>query len=129
VITKTLVLHTKVESNAARQQWRQWFFDAVAQGAAWAHAYSREKERWLPRVVSEGEVRTASPCAQLKADTDAAIAQGVFGVPSYAVDGKVFWGLDALPMLRDYLDGGAWFAGSAWADAPVIESGLPRRPA
>jgi 2-hydroxychromene-2-carboxylate isomerase len=76
------------------------------------------------RDPSSEEVRD-----QLKAHTDAAIAQGVFGVPSYAVDGKVFWGLDALPMLRDYLEGGAWFAGSAWADAPVIESGLPRRPA
>jgi len=66
---------------------------------------------------------------QLKAHTEAAIAQGVFGVPSYAVDGKVFWGLDALPMMRDYLDGGTWFAGSAWEDAPAIQSGLAPRPA
>ena len=64
---------------------------------------------------------------QLKAHTDGAIAQGVFGVPSYAVDGKVFWGLDALPMLRDYLNGGAWFADSAWNGAATVPTGLPPR--
>lgn len=64
---------------------------------------------------------------QLKSHTEDAIAQGVFGVPSYSVDGKVFWGLDALPMLRDYLHGGAWFADSAWTDASVLPSGLPKR--
>lgn len=41
--------------------------------------------------------------AQLRAHADEAIANGVFGVPSFVVDGKVFWGLDALPMLRAYL--------------------------
>lgn len=45
----------------------------------------------------------------LKTSTDEAIAQGVFGVPAWVVDGKLFWGLDALPMLRAYLDGDAWF--------------------
>ena len=66
---------------------------------------------------------------QLKAHTESAIAQGVFGVPSYAVNGKVFWGLDALPMLRDYLMGGAWFADSTWEDASALPSGLPKRQA
>lgn len=47
--------------------------------------------------------------AQLKANTDEALALGAFGVPTLAVDDKLFWGFDALPMLRDYLDGDAWF--------------------
>ena len=64
---------------------------------------------------------------QLKAHTESAITQGVFGVPSFAVDGKVFWGLDALPMLRDCVAGGAWFADSAWVDATALPSGLPSR--
>ncbi len=55
--------------------------------------------------------------AQLKAHTQEAIEQGVFGVPSFKVDDKLFWGLDALPMLRDYLAGGAWFQGNAWNSA------------
>jgi len=45
--------------------------------------------------------------AQLKANTEEAIARGAFGVPTFCVDDKVFWGLDALPMMRAYLDGEA----------------------
>lgn len=41
----------------------------------------------------------------------AAIACGVFGVPTAVVDGHLFWGADATPMLLDYLRG-----------APVFES-------
>ena len=44
--------------------------------------------------------------AQLRAHAQEAIAQGVFGVPSFVVDGQVFWGLDALPMLRAHLEHG-----------------------
>jgi 2-hydroxychromene-2-carboxylate isomerase len=43
--------------------------------------------------------------AQLRTNTDEAIALGVFGVPSLLVDGHLFWGLDALGMLVDYLQG------------------------
>lgn len=52
--------------------------------------------------------------AELKANTDAAIAQGVFGVPAMVVDGKVFWGFDALPMLRACLEGNDWFESDEW---------------
>ena len=41
--------------------------------------------------------------AELKALTDAAIAQGLFGVPSFEAGGRLYWGLDALPMLRQDL--------------------------
>jgi 2-hydroxychromene-2-carboxylate isomerase len=43
--------------------------------------------------------------AQLRAQTDAAIARGVFGVPAFEVEGQLFWGFDALPMLRDFMQG------------------------
>lgn len=55
--------------------------------------------------------------AELKANTDGAIARGLFGVPTYAVDDKLFWGFDALPMLRAYLEGDAWFAQGDWESA------------
>lgn len=58
--------------------------------------------------------------AQLKANTDQAIAHGLFGVPTYEVDGKLFWGLDALPMLRGYLEGDAWFSGADWDAAAQL---------
>lgn len=50
--------------------------------------------------------------SRLRTNTDEAIAAGAFGVPSYVVDGRLFWGLDSLPMLRAYLEGDAWFEGA-----------------
>lgn len=43
----------------------------------------------------------------LRANTDEAARRGVFGVPTVEVDGELFWGLDALPMLADRLAGRA----------------------
>ena len=54
---------------------------------------------------------------QLRANTDDAIAKGVFGVPTFEVDGKLFWGLDALPMLAAYLNQDPWFDGPDWQNA------------
>lgn len=50
----------------------------------------------------------------LKAATDEAVALGVFGVPTVEVDGRLFWGQDALDMLAAYLRGDAWFDGPDW---------------
>lgn len=55
-----------------------------------------------------------------------AIAQGVFGVPSWVVDGRVFWGQDALPMLRAYLLGDAWFDGPDWQVPEQCTAGVRR---
>lgn len=63
--------------------------------------------------------------AQLQAHTDAAIALGLFGVPSFVVDDKVFWGFDALPMLRAYLLGDAWFD-TGWDAAASVAQGIRR---
>lgn len=65
--------------------------------------------------------------AQLKQHADEAIAVGVFGVPAFEVDGKVFWGLDALPMLRQYLEGDNWFTEARWNAVKTIPSGIARR--
>jgi 2-hydroxychromene-2-carboxylate isomerase len=64
--------------------------------------------------------------AELRAHTEAAIAEAVFGVPTVSCEGRHFWGLDALPMLRDALGGGAWFQGSAWDDEGAPRPGLKR---
>ena len=53
----------------------------------------------------------------LKDATEAALAAGVFGVPTLAVDDRLFWGLDALPMLRAHLQGDARLD-AVW-DAPA----------
>ena len=62
--------------------------------------------------------------AELKANTGQAIVRGLFGVPTLAVDDKLFWGFDALPMLRAYLQGDSWFSSRAWDTAQQLPSGV-----
>ncbi|OYU10699.1 MAG: disulfide bond formation protein DsbA [Comamonadaceae bacterium PBBC1] len=63
---------------------------------------------------------------RLQSNTQEAIAQGVFGVPSFVVDDKLFWGQDALPMLRAYLTGDAWFEGPDWQAPAQCAVGIRR---
>ena len=46
--------------------------------------------------------------AALKAAVEAAIANGVFGVPTFIVDGEPLWGVDRLWMLEHWLAHGDW---------------------
>jgi 2-hydroxychromene-2-carboxylate isomerase len=64
---------------------------------------------------------------RLRRNTDEALALGLFGVPAMVAGGRVFWGLDALPMLRESLDGGAWFQGGAWDAVTRLPVGIQRR--
>jgi 2-hydroxychromene-2-carboxylate isomerase len=51
--------------------------------------------------------RTQQPAIknELKAITDAAIAKGVFGAPTFFVnDRKMFWGHDRMPLMEHYLN-------------------------
>jgi 2-hydroxychromene-2-carboxylate isomerase len=75
-----------------------------------------------PRRALDGdEVKS-----QLRRNTDEAIALGVFGVPAFVVDGRLFWGLDALPMLRACLEGDAWFDGG-WDEGAGVRVGVKRQ--
>ena len=65
--------------------------------------------------------------SELRRLTDEAAAAGLFGVPTLTLEGRSFWGLDALPMLRDALLGGPWFDGPDWAAAEVAPPGVKRR--
>jgi len=64
---------------------------------------------------------------QLRAATAQAIAKGVFGVPTIGVQDELFWGQDALPMLRQFLDGEVWFQSNDWQDAAKHPSGIQRK--
>jgi 2-hydroxychromene-2-carboxylate isomerase len=65
--------------------------------------------------------------AQLKKNTDEAIALNVFGVPAMHVGDKIFWGFDALPMLREYLLGNSWFEGEGWNSVSQVAVGITRK--
>ena len=82
----------------------------------------------LAQALAEQVSPDAAPDAAkalLRANTEAAQAAGVFGVPAFGVDGRIFWGLDSLPMLRACLQGDAWFDGPGWDAVSQIPSGLP----
>jgi 2-hydroxychromene-2-carboxylate isomerase len=58
------------------------------------------------------EARNAK--ATLRAAPEAAIAAGVFGVPTLLIGGEVFWGLDAIPFAEAYLRDPACSSGARW---------------
>jgi 2-hydroxychromene-2-carboxylate isomerase len=51
-----------------------------------------------PARVSSDEVKNA-----LRTNTENAAARGVFGVPTFVVDGEVFWGADAVDFVKAFL--------------------------
>ncbi|HKC53218.1 MAG TPA: DsbA family protein, partial [Burkholderiales bacterium] len=51
-----------------------------------------------PEKLASPEVKDA-----LRKNTDEAAAKGVFGVPSFAIDGEIFWGADSIEFLNAFL--------------------------
>jgi 2-hydroxychromene-2-carboxylate isomerase len=74
------------------------------------------------RQASDDDVK-----AELKANTDSAIAAHIFGVPSLQVEQDVFWGADALPMLRQRLMDDPWFSQPNWLNASGLPLGTTRK--
>ncbi|MDH4172546.1 MAG: 2-hydroxychromene-2-carboxylate isomerase [Betaproteobacteria bacterium] len=72
----------------------------------------------LAKELGVDESRLASPEVKdaLRKNTEAAIARGVFGVPTYEVDGELFWGADALGFVNAFL-----------ADPAVLKNAEMRR--
>ncbi len=52
----------------------------------------------------EARVSDRAVKRQLRANTDEAIARGVFGIPTFVIDEEIFWGDDATGMMLDFLD-------------------------
>lgn len=53
--------------------------------------------------VSESQLGVQEVKDALRKNSDDAIAAGVFGVPSFVVDGEVFWGADSIEFLNAFL--------------------------
>jgi 2-hydroxychromene-2-carboxylate isomerase len=62
----------------------------------------------------------------LRDHTAQAVAAGIFGVPTITLQGRHFWGLDALPMLREAMLGEPWFDGPAWGAEGAPRPGVKR---
>lgn len=63
---------------------------------------------------------------ELRTATEAAAARGVFGVPTIACHGRLFWGQDALPMLAAAMRGDPWLDGPDWDEASRQPDGVQR---
>ena len=100
------------------------------------------KHVWVGGADANDPVRLAALAAQLapargpacddvkvelrQAGEDA-LARGIFGVPTLELDGRLYWGLDALDMVAAALRSDPWFDGPAWADAGAPRPGVVRR--
>jgi len=67
--------------------------------------------------------------AELRRNTDEAIARGVFGVPTLAIGAELFWGADATAMAADFVAAGCRFADPEFARIADLPVGAARREA
>ena len=78
--------------------------------------------------VADVENATNSPAvkAQLRANTDAALAADVFGVPTLRIGSERFWGNDASAMIEDWLAHPDRFASAEYQRIATLPVGVER---
>lgn len=95
-------------------------------GAVWVRGMHVAEPAVVEQVANEAGLDGAAliaqasqpDCkAQLRKQTDQAIADGVFGVPTIAVGNELFWGYDDLPFLQRFLDGADPADSASWTNA------------
>lgn len=104
-------------------------FIAAGFSACWERGRDLGDARELCRILDgaghDGEAvveaaRGEGAAEAYAADTRRALAEGVFGSPSYILDGEIFWGQDRLDLLDDALASGRGpFAPGSGAALPV----------
>ena len=102
-------------------------FRHVWQGGHAAEATDRLAQL-LQALSPKRDIQDTTVKNQLKNNTEQAIAQAVFGVPTFAINDKLFWGLDALPMMRQYIEKNPLFDEADWQSVESIKTGITRKP-
>ena len=79
--------------------------------------------------ISDPENAMQDPVVKdsLRANTARATSEGVFGVPSFVIDGEVFWGGDSTEMMLDFLKNPALFKTPEMKRISNMEMGLTRK--
>lgn len=100
----------------------------------WAEGGDLEDaETWRALIEAVGlpdaDARIADPAVKdrLRANTDAAIERGVFGVPTVEIDGELFWGVDGTDFALAFLDDPALLRGPAMARLADLPTGAARK--
>lgn len=83
----------------------------------------------LCRELGVEEAQLAAPEVKdaLRRGTEQAAAAGVFGVPSFAIDGELFWGVDGLDFFKAYLADPGVLADEEMRRADALPVGAQRR--
>ncbi|MBV8097444.1 MAG: 2-hydroxychromene-2-carboxylate isomerase [Acetobacteraceae bacterium] len=71
-------------------------------------------------------IETRNARSTLRAANDAAIAAGVFGVPTLLIGRELFWGLDAMPLAEAYLRDPDLFGRGEMARLKTLPVGVTR---
>ena len=83
------------------------------------------------RVLGITDVENATNAdevkARLRANTDAAVAAGVFGVPTLRIGSELFWGNDASDMVEDWLAHPGRFDSAEYRRIADLPLGIQRR--
>jgi len=74
-------------------------------------------------------VDAAETKSKLRANTDMAVAAGLFGVPTLRIGEELFWGADALPMARAYLENPEMFKSCEMHRVATMGASVSRTPA
>lgn len=62
----------------------------------------------LPRPDAAAALQSDAAKQALAEETAAAIRAGIFGSPTFVVDGETFWGADRIPMVEAWIARGGW---------------------
>jgi len=99
---------------------------------AWAEGKSHDDANAWHALLDEFGIDAADLAsdpvkARLRQNTDTAIDAGLFGVPSFVVDGEIFWGFDALEFLNDYLQDPKLLQSSGMRAIDSMPDGVQRK--
>ena len=128
------LLALRVSSLAVDAMQRLELIDALF-GAVWVRGLHIAEPSVVEKVVSETglEGRALITLAQqpackakLRKQTDQAIADGVFGVPTMAVGDELFWGYDDMAFLQRFLDGTDPIDRARWEQSVLPRSSAVR---
>ena len=74
----------------------------------------------------EAAINAAEVKAQLRTNTEDALAAGVFGVPTLRIGNELFWGNDATPMIEDWLANPDRFTSAEYQRIAALPVGIER---
>ncbi|HKA14207.1 MAG TPA: 2-hydroxychromene-2-carboxylate isomerase [Myxococcota bacterium] len=132
------LLALRVSTLPLEEQMRRALIGALFE-AVWVRGLHVSEVSVVERVADEiglpgadlvVRAQSAEIKGQLRAQTDEAIAKGVFGVPSMIVGDELFWGYDDFPYLELVLAGKDPLDPEilrGWGAAPVRPSSMRRR--